>query len=81
MMLAQVFCVCWLGKFVVVLESNVACEAPLWSCFVVIEMVLYIVLLSCEIGASCWSSVSRMICAVLGYWGLLWDVPSKKFGE
>ena len=62
MMLAQVFCVCWLCKFVVVLESNVACEASRWSCFVVIGMVLYLVSLSCEIGASCWSSCSRMIC-------------------
>ena len=52
MMLAQVFCVCWLGKFVVVLESDVAGEATPGSCFVDIGMVLYVVSVSCEIGAA-----------------------------
>ena len=45
-----------------VLKSNFACGAPIWSCLVVIGIVLYIVSLSCVSGASCWSSGSRMIC-------------------
>ena len=52
MMLAQVFCVCWLGKFAIVLESDVAGEATPGSCFVDFGMILYVVLVSGEIGAA-----------------------------
>ena len=52
MMLAQVFCVCWLGKFVIVLELDVAGEATPGSCFVDFGMILYVVSVSVEIGAA-----------------------------
>ena len=52
---------CWLGKFVIVLEVDVVSEATSGSCVVYFGMVLYVVSLSGEIGAAWWSSCSRMI--------------------
>ena len=51
-MLAQVFCVCWLCKFVIVSESDVVGEATPGSCFVDFGMILYVVLVSGRIGAA-----------------------------
>ena len=52
MMLAQVFCLCWLCTYIIVLVSDDAGEASPGSLIVDFGLILYVVLVSGGIGAS-----------------------------
>ena len=52
MMLAQVFCLCWLCKYIIVLESDGAGEATPGSWCVDFGLILYLVSVSSGIGAA-----------------------------
>ena len=52
MMLAQVFCLCWLCMYIIVLGSGDAGEASPGSLIVDFGLILYVVSVSIGIGAS-----------------------------